>query len=168
VSVTIRTSEPGDRDEILTCVRAAFTAGSRNGDEEVEIVRATWALEPALDLVAIDVDGTIAGHVMGGRGRLDGGEAIGLAPLAVRPDRQRQGIGSRLVIEFLARAESAGWPLVVLLGAPAYYGRFGFEPAGPLGIVYDVVGAADPHFQVRRLARYDPRLRGHFTYCWEL
>ena len=130
-------------------------------------MRTTWALEPALELVAVDGDGTIAGHVMGGRGRLDGRETIGLAPLSVRPDWQRQGIGSRLVIEFLARAESAGWPLVVLLGAPAFYGRFGFEPAGPLGIVYDVVGANDPHFQVRRLSRYDPKLKGHFTYCWE-
>ena len=44
------------------------------------------------------------------------------------------------------------WPLLVLLGDPAYYGRFGFEPAGPLGLSYLPVGADNPHFQARRLA----------------
>jgi putative acetyltransferase len=55
----------------------------------------------------------------------------------------------------------------VVLGDPAYYGRFGFEPAGPLGIEYPPVGAASPAFQVRRFAPYDASYRGAFTYCWE-
>lgn len=67
----------------------------------------------------------------------------------------------------LARAEAAGWPLVALLGSPAYYGRFGFEPSVPLGIVYPPVGPDDPHLQVRRLPAYDPALRGDLTDCWE-
>jgi putative acetyltransferase len=70
--------------------------------------------------------------------------------------------------ELLRRAEDLGWPLVVLLGSPAYYERFGFEPSGPLGIVYLPVGAGNPHFQVRKLTGYDDSLRGEFTYCWEV
>jgi len=69
--------------------------------------------------------------------------------------------------ELLRRAEAAGSPAVVLLGAPQYYARFGFEPAGPAGIVYPPVGRNDAHFQLRRLTAYAPSLRGRFRYCWE-
>jgi putative acetyltransferase len=69
--------------------------------------------------------------------------------------------------ELLRRVETAGRPLVVLLGNPAYYGRFGFEPSGPLGITYRPVGEDNPAFQVRRFAGYDATYRGDFTYCWE-
>ncbi len=57
--------------------------------------------------------------------------------------------------------------MIVLLGSPGYYRRFGFEPSGPLGVVYPVVGADHPDFMVRRLPEYDPSLRGAVTYCWE-
>jgi len=67
--------------------------------------------------------------------------------------------------ELIARADRQGWPLLVLLGNPAYYGRFGFEPAGPLAIVYPPVDG--PAFQVRRLATYNRTWRGTFTYAWE-
>jgi putative acetyltransferase len=59
-------------------------------------------------------------------------------------------------------------PLIVLLGDPAYYGRFDFEPSAPLGICYRAVGEDNPHFLVRRFLGYDPSYRGDFTYCWEL
>ena len=55
----------------------------------------------------------------------------------------------------------------MLLGDPAYYGRFGFEPAGPLGLSYPPVGAGNPHFQARQLPGYAEALRGEFSYCWE-
>jgi putative acetyltransferase len=64
-------------------------------------------------------------------------------------------------------AEDRHWPLLVLLGNPAYYERFGFEAAGPLGVDYPPVGAGNRHFQARRLTSYRPALRGEFTYCWE-
>ena len=93
---------------------------------------------------------------------------VGIAPLAVTPSRQRQGIGAALMTELLDRADAHGWPLVVLLGSTEYYPRFGFEPAGSYGITYQPVGTDNPHFQVRRLSRYDPSYRGDFRYCWEL
>jgi putative acetyltransferase len=67
----------------------------------------------------------------------------------------------------LGTAEEWHWPLLVLLGDPAYYGRFGFEPAAPLGLSYPPVGAANPHFQARKLPGYAETLRGEFSYCWE-
>ncbi len=168
--ISIRTAEASDRDAILACVRAAFATRGRDGEEEVDIVRETWsrgAAVPGLDLVAISGK-EVVGHALGGWGRLGPREAIGLAPLAVRPDFQGQGVGSKLVREFLARANAAGWPMVLLLGNPAYYSRFGFDPAGHLGMTYASFDPADPHFQVARLDAYDPSWQGKFTYCWEL
>lgn len=57
--------------------------------------------------------------------------------------------------------------MAVLLGDPRFYGRLGFEAAGPLGLVYPPVGPDDPHFQARRLSSFGPSLRGEVRYCWE-
>ena len=57
--------------------------------------------------------------------------------------------------------------MAVVLGDPGYYERFGFEAAGPLSVVYPVVGAGDPHFMLRRFSAYDPSYTGDFRYCWE-
>ena len=96
-----------------------------------------------------------------------GREAVAVAPLAVGPSHQARGIGTALMTELLRRAEEAGLPMIVLLGDPGYYERFGFEPSGPLGITYPAVGEGSPNFLVRRLAGYDSSYRGDFTYCWE-
>jgi putative acetyltransferase len=168
-SVSIRVAAPGDRDAILKVVRDAFFREGRDGQEEVEIVVNTWKLHANLDgleLVAVDGN-SIVGYVVGARGDLGGRQVVGVAPLAVSTSHQKRGTGSALMRELLDRAEESEYPLVVLLGDPAYYGRFGFEPSGPLGISYLPVGEGNPHFQVRRLTTYDPSYRGRFTYCWE-
>jgi len=56
-------------------------------------------------------------------------KALALAPLAVRPDRQRAGIGSALVHAGIDRARADGWEAVIVVGHRAYYPRFGFSPA---------------------------------------
>ena len=118
----------------------------------------TWAsgaVEPELELVAV-VGDEVVGHVMAARGDIGGREAVAVAPLAVGPSHQGKGIGSALMIELLRRAEAAGLPLIVLLGNPGYYERFGFEASGPLGITYRPVGEGSPNFLVRRLAELRP------------
>jgi putative acetyltransferase len=165
----LRTAEPADHDAILAVVRDAFSHDGRDGQEEVDIVDATWKLgagAPDLELVAVD-DGAVIGHVMAAPGDLGGRKAVAVAPLAVVPSHQGEGVGSALMTELLRRAQAAGLPLVVLLGDPRYYGRFGFEPSGPLDITYPPVGPQSPYFQVRRLPGYDASYRGTFTYCWE-
>ena len=130
----------------------------------------TWRLDAAPDglkLVAIDQD-TVVGHVLCATADLGGKTVVAIAPLAVSPDHQKKGIGSALMTEVVAQADKAGHPLIGLLGNPKYYGRFGFEAAGPHDIVYPPVGPDSPYFQVRRLAAYDDSYRGDFTYCWEL
>jgi putative acetyltransferase len=166
----IREAEEQDHSTIIDLVRVAFSDSDRDGSEEVQVVsdtRQRGAVADGLELVTIE-EGRLVGHVLVGIGELDGREAVGVAPLAVVPDRQGIGIGTALMTEVLTRAERAGWSMVLILGDPRYYGRFGFEPTGPLGITYPPVGTGDPHFMVHRFAGYDSSYRGVFTYCWEL
>lgn len=85
-----------------------------------------------LALVAEDA-GTIVGHILFSTLPIHTSDgvvpALALAPMAVVPDRQRQGIGSTLVREGLRRCAELGERIVVVLGHPAYYPRFGFSPA---------------------------------------
>ena len=165
----VRPAVPSDHDAILGVVTDAFSAGGRDPQEEIAIVRDSWASGAVVaggDLVAV-VEGRVVGHVMAALGDLDGREVVGIAPLAVAPDHQGQGVGTSLMTELLRRLEAAGRPLAVVLGDPAYYERFGFEPAGSLSMVYPPVGADDAHFMVRRLPAYDPSYTGAFRYCWE-
>src|ERR1700674_1108063 len=130
-SVSIRVAAPDDRDAILKVVRDAFYRERRNGQEEVDIVVNTWRLQAALgglELVAVE-ENSVVGYLLGARGDLGGREVVAVAPLAVSTSHQRRGAGSALMRELLDRAEASGYPLVVLLGNPAYYGRFGFEPS---------------------------------------
>jgi putative acetyltransferase len=155
----VRTARAADRDDVLALVRAAFATGGRDGQEELEFVSATWRLgasPPGLELVADD-HGTVVGHVLAAAGDLGGRATIGIAPLAVAPERQRQGIGSALMVELLRRLERDRWPMAVLLGDPGYYSSF--------AISYPPVGVGSPYFMVRRFSTED--LGGEFAYCWE-
>ena len=167
----IRAARPGEEAAILSVVTAAFSDPSRDGCEERAIVEGTWfACTPntRLELVA-EAAGHVVGHVLAAPGRLDGVPApvAGVAPVCVEPSHQGRGYGATLMEALVAGAERRAWPLLVLLGDPAFYGRFGFERGGPLGITYAPAGADSPHFLARRLSGYDEALRGSFTYCWE-
>lgn len=54
----------------------------------------------------------------------------------------------------------------MLLGEPAYYSHFGFEPASHFGITYEPVGDGNPYFQARRLQAFTESPPGTFKYCW--
>ena len=92
---------------------------------------------PLLSLVA-ELDGRLLGHILFTRAQIhpEHGETAAsiLAPLAVSSDAQGKGVGSALVQEGLARLAASGVELVFVLGHPAFYPRFGFQPAGVLGL----------------------------------
>jgi putative acetyltransferase len=162
--VAVRVATRADRPAIEQLVRDAF-----GRDHELEFVRRVWGLGaylPELELVAED-GGEVVGHVLHSVGDVDGTPVAALAPLAVVPPRQRQGIGGLLLREAFVRVDAAGFPLIALIGHPSYYPRFGFERGDTLGIE-PVVELADPGaFIVLRLAAYEPTLRGRFRYAWE-
>jgi len=98
----------------------------------IEFLRAGGRLSVAL--VAED-GGQIIGHVAFSPVSLAGAAGgLGLAPLAVTPDRQRTGIGGQLARAGLAAAAAAGAQFVVVLGHPGYYPRFGFRRAAEVGL----------------------------------
>jgi putative acetyltransferase len=81
------------------------------------------------------IGGRIVAHVAFSPVTIDGQRsALALAPVAVAPDWQRQGIGSALVQSGLDECRRSGHGVVIVLGAPAFYRRFGFRPASEFGI----------------------------------
>jgi putative acetyltransferase len=90
-----------------------------------------------LSLVAV-VNDQVVGHVLFSTVTIDREDrtrqGMGLAPMAVLPQYQRQRIGGELIKSGISKLESMGCPFVVVLGHPEYYPRFGFEPASRYGI----------------------------------
>jgi putative acetyltransferase len=128
--MVVRPEEAGDAAGIFAVHVAAFPTDAEG--RLVNALRAAGRL--AVSLVA-EVGGRVVGHV-GFSPVTVGGAAggLGLAPLAVAPDAQRRGVGGALVRAGLAAAAASGAGFVVVLGHPAYYPRFGFRPAGGLGL----------------------------------
>lgn len=133
--VQIRPEEARDRVAIRTIHETAF--GQPAEADLVDRLRANGNL--VLSLVALAEEPV--GHIAFSRLILADSDcrATALAPLAVAPERQRQGVGAFLVREGLKRLGEAGEHLVLVLGDPAYYGRFGFaaDAARGLATPYD-------------------------------
>ncbi|ROP40573.1 GNAT family N-acetyltransferase [Saccharothrix texasensis] len=159
----IRRETAADTQVVHDVTEAAFAA--RPGGEAglVGALRADPGWIPALSLVA-EVDGVVVGHVVCTRGSVGGKPALGLGPLSVLPAHQRSGVGKALMHAVLGAADALDEPLVVLLGDPAYYSRFGFVPASTYGIT-PPDPAWTPYFQARALATHTPDLTGPFTYA---
>lgn len=122
----IRPETPLDLEAIREVNRLAF-----GREEEAEIVDRLRADGLVIASLVAEGNGGIAGHILFSRlpvetpaGTL---AAASLAPMAVRPGCQRQGIGSALVRAGLEACRSAGLPAVIVVGHPGYYPRFGFS-----------------------------------------
>jgi len=159
----LRPEAQSDHDAIRRVHELAF-APSGVEAQLVDALREAGDLVPELCLVAAD-DGGVAGHIAFSRARVESGhEVLALAPMGVLPERQRDGVGSALVREALARAAGTGFPLVVVLGHPEYYPRFGFEPGADHGIV-DPYGVPPEAWMVHLLPGYTPEARGKVIYA---
>ncbi|KJK53584.1 bifunctional class I SAM-dependent methyltransferase/N-acetyltransferase [Streptomyces sp. NRRL F-4428] len=100
----------------------------------VDALRADGSWLPGLSYVAEAADGSVAAHALLTRCEVGGAPALALAPVAVDPAYQRSGAGSSVVRALLAAARERGESLVVVLGHPSYYPRFGFVEASRFGI----------------------------------
>jgi putative acetyltransferase len=133
---------------------------------EVPLFDALWEagdVIPELSFTALAGD-AIVGHATASRATVAADPVVAVGPIGVLPDRQGTGIGSALMNALLAAADAANVPLVVLLGAPQYYGRFGFRPAEELGVI-----SPDPAwgagFQARSLTAYTESVAGRFEFA---
>jgi putative acetyltransferase len=131
-------------------VRALNEAAFGQPLEAALVERLQAACPEAVSLVADD--GDVVGHILFTPVRVESEgravEGMGLAPMAVRPDRQRQGIGSALVRRGVEILRSRGCPFVVVVGHPPYYPRFGFEPASTHFLRSQWDGIPDDAFMV--------------------
>lgn len=125
----IREEQTGDAPAIRKVHEQAF-----GQPQEADIVdKLRRNCRNLLSLVAV-ADSRIVGHILFSPIEIESKEkalqGMGLAPMAVLPEFQRQGIGASLVREGITKLENRGCPFVIVLGHASYYPRFGFEPAG--------------------------------------
>jgi putative acetyltransferase len=149
MNVRVRPESAADADRTFAVVEAAF--GNRLEADLVNALRRS--ANPQLSLVA-QADGVVVGHVFFSPIAIESDRpapaVAQLSPVAVLPDYQRRGVGTKLIRAGLSRCPAVGWLAVFLVGNPAYYSRFGFQMAGPLGFSYP--GPHDPHLQLLELA----------------
>ena len=166
--LTIRQETPDDVAAIHTVNEAAF--GREEEAELIDKLRNRGVL--TVSLVAVQ-DGETAGHITFSPVVIEtedsGFEGISLATMAVLPAHQRRGIGSQMVRAGLDECRRLGHEIVVVVGHPDYYPRFGFVPAGPRGIdcEFDVPEDAWMILELRKgalagrrgVVRYQPEFR---------
>lgn len=134
----MRSFAPETEDDIASIrevIAAAF--GQTSEAQLVDAIRNSSNFIPELSIVAAE-DGNVLGHILfspiviESQGKTV--PALALAPLAVTPVRQREGIGSQLVQAGLSKCRELGHSIVVVLGHPHYYSRFGFQTASQFGV----------------------------------
>jgi putative acetyltransferase len=165
--IFIRQEEPGDAAGIRTVLERAFPRPAEA--DLVDLLRQSG--KATLSFVAFEHI-TIVGHILFSPVSLEPEiprlPGLGLGPVAVLPEYQRQGIGSRLVRLGLAASKKFDYAYLVVLGHPAYYHRFGFQTGSKLGLCNEY-GVQDEFMAlelcpgalngVRALVRYAPEFR---------
>ena len=127
----VRDERPGDQQAIRHLNQRAFAQ-----DQEANIVDALRANGAVLlSLVATADDDRVVGHILYSPIRVGDVMGAALGPMAVLPEYQRRGVGSRLVEAGNRRLADQRAPFVIVVGHPEFYPRFGFERASRRGIV---------------------------------
>lgn len=155
----VATIRPEGADDIAAIEGVVAHAFDR-ADEARLVTRLRENGDAVVSLVAVAGD-AVVGHVllspMSAPFR-----ALGLAPLSVVPEHQKQGVGAALMNAALAQARQGGWCAVFVLGDPAYYGRFGFRADRAAGFSSPYAG---PYFLVLPLGGELPATRGRVDYA---
>ncbi len=163
--IIIRSETEADQAAITDIIQNAF--GEAEQLELLFSVRANIDFDPLLSVVA-DRGGDILGHAMYFEVTIeDQGtvhKAVHIAPIAVRPDMQRQGVGERLIRHGMQHCQSMGFELVTVMGPALYFRRFEFIEAAPYGFTSDIP-IPPQDFLVRALS-HDAlsRIKGKITY----
>ena len=128
--IEIREERPDDIAAIREVNRRAF-----GQDQEGNIVDALRTNGAALLSLVATVNGQVAGHIMYSLLTVaENADGVALGPMAVVPEYQRQGIGTKLIGAGNRKIKDAGYPFIIVVGHAEYYPRFGFRPASEYGI----------------------------------
>ena len=166
--VEIRQENKNDYEEIYNVVKTAFeTAEHSDGNEQdlVVALRNSDSFIPELSLVAIK-DNKIVGHILFTKIKIGNHEELALAPLAVLPEYQKQGIGSKLIQQGHKIAKELGYHYSIVLGSETYYPKFGYVPAIHYGIKapFEV---SNENFMAVKLNDTDTEIKGVVQYAKE-
>lgn len=134
--IKIRNEQPDDNANVRNVHLQAFET-----ETEANLVDALRNAGIELISLVAEDQGEVIGHILFSPVEVEGSAAVmGLAPMAVLPEWQRQGVGTKLINEGLKVCERSGYDAVVVLGFPEYYPRFGFTASVKYGITseYDV------------------------------
>ncbi len=153
MSIIIRTETEDDYDQVREVNFQAF--GNREDEASlVGRIRKSKFFVPQLSIVA-ELEKEIVGHLLMSKAEVRNEEkkqtVIVLAPIAVKPDHQKQGIGKHLIAEGLRRCNELGYDIVMLIGHPTYYPKFGFKPARAFGLELKQFDVPDEVFMVCEL-----------------
>lgn len=150
--IGIRAATAADADAVDIIIRAAFAGTDFGHQGEAELVRMIDGDGDTLVSLVAERDGVIVGHVLFSRMDVDADgqplAAAGLAPVAVRPGLQGQGIGDALIRAGLDVLREQGIAISFVLGHEAYYPRFGYSPELAARFASPFAG---PHFMAMML-----------------
>ena len=166
----IRTEKPEDLEAVRNVNIAAFER-----ENEANLVDRLRGIASTFSFVAVQSD-RIVGHIFFSPVVVEGKcssnlSILGLAPVAVLPEYQRQGIGTLLIQQGLEECGRSGFQAVVVLGHPDFYSRFGFFPASrkSLKCEYDVPDEAFMVLELESGALQDcsgtVKYRSEFSLC---
>lgn len=131
----VRPEKPEDHAEIADLIRAAFAGHPYSKGTECALVEGLRRSGGLLVSLVAEEQGRVLGHIAFSWVRIGEVENwVGMGPLAVLPPAQRRGIGKALVEAGLDAVRALGADGCVLVGEPAYYGRFGFRSRDGLGV----------------------------------
>ena len=134
--IEIRQENNKDYEEVYNVVKMAFESAKHSDGNEQDLVvdlRKSKNFIPKLSLVAVHED-KIVGYIMFTKIKIGKYEELALAPLAVLPEYQKQGIGKKLIKEGHKIAKKLGYHYCIVLGSEKYYPKLGYVPASRYGI----------------------------------
>ena len=166
--VEIRQESQKDYEEVYRVVKTAFEMAEHSDGNEQDLVvalRNSDSFIPELSLVAVK-DDKIVGYILFTKIKIENHEEIALAPLAVLPEYQKQGIGSMLIEQGHKIAKKLGYHYSIVLGSENYYLKFGYIPATQYGIQapFDV---PNENFMAVKLNDTDIEIKGVVQYAKE-
>lgn len=140
IAMSMRQEEVKDYQEVEQVVEKAFLEAEMSDHREHELVRrlrVSEAFIPELSLVAL-VEDKVVGHILLTkieiRDENQGTASLALAPVAIQPEYQGQGIGKMLIELAVQKAKDLGYTSIIVLGHDKYYPKFGFVPTSKWGI----------------------------------
>jgi len=136
MNISVRQEKKKDYEEIYEVNKLAF--GQENESRLVERIRKGDSFIPELSLVA-EASGRVVGHILFSEIKISGSSIFNtliLAPIAVIPELQRQGIGTELMKRGMKLASELGYDSIIVVGHKEYYPRFGFKKASSWNIKF--------------------------------